>query len=250
MARAALRGRLSWALGEVVEIIDETPKVRSIVLDVPEWIGHRAGQHVDVRLTAEDGYQAQRSYSIASAPEDQRLALTVEGLPDGEVSSYLVGELRTGNMLELRGPVGGYFVWEADMGGPLLLIAGGSGVVPLMSMLRHRDASGAEVGAKLLYSSRSWEDVIYRDELERLASATHGPEVVHTLTRSQPPGWTGYARRVDGQVLEETAWPASSMPSAFVCGPTPFVESVAAALVLLGYPTTSVKTERFGPTGG
>lgn len=250
MARAAVRGRLSWTLGEVVELIDETPKVRSIVLDVPGWMGHRAGQHVDVRLTAEDGYQAQRSYSIASAPEDQRLALTVEGLPDGEVSSYLVGELRVGDMLELRGPVGGYFVWEADMGAPLLLVAGGSGIVPLMSMLRHRDASGAQVGAKLLYSSRSWEDVIYRDELERLASATRGPEVVHTLTRSQPSGWTGYARRVDGQMLSETAWPASGMPSAFVCGPTPFVESVAAALVLLGYPTTSVRTERFGPTGG
>ena len=250
MARAAVRGRLSWTLGEVVELIDETPRVRSIVLDVPRWMGHRAGQHVDVRLTAEDGYQAQRSYSIASAPEDQRLALTVEGLPDGEVSSYLVGELRAGDMLELRGPVGGYFVWEADMGAPLLLVAGGSGIVPLMSMLRHRDASGAQVGAKLLYSSRSWEDVIYRDELERLASATRGPEVVHTLTRSQPSGWTGYARRVDGQMLSETAWPASGMPSAFVCGPTPFVESVAAALVLLGYPTTSVRTERFGPTGG
>jgi ferredoxin-NADP reductase len=250
MARAAVHGRLSWTLGEVVDVIDETPRVRSIVLDVPEWMGHRAGQHVDVRLTAEDGYQAQRSYSIASSPEDQRLALTVEGLPDGEVSSYLVGELRAGDMLELRGPVGGYFVWEADMGGPLLLVAGGSGIVPLMSMLRHRDAAAAEVGARLLYSSRSWEDVIYRDELERLASATHGPEIVHTLTRSQPPGWTGYARRVDGQMLEETAWPASSMPSAFVCGPTPFVESVAAALVLLGFPPTSVKTERFGPTGG
>jgi ferredoxin-NADP reductase len=250
MARAAVRGRLSWTLGEVVEVIDETPRVRTIVLDVPEWIGHQAGQHVDVRLTAEDGYQAQRSYSIASAPEDRRLALTVEGLPDGEVSSYLVGELRTGDMLELRGPVGGYFVWEADTGGPLLLVAGGSGVVPLMSMLRHRDASGAAVGARLVYSSRSWVDVIYRDELERLASATHGPEVVHTLTRSQPPGWTGYARRVDGEMLAETAWPASSMASAFVCRPTPFVESVAAALVLLGYPATSVKTERFGPTGG
>jgi ferredoxin-NADP reductase len=250
MARAAVRGRLNWSLGEVVDLIDETPRVRSIVLDVPEWIGHRAGQHVDVRLTAEDGYQAQRSYSIASAPEDRRLALTVEGLPDGEVSSYLVGELRTGDRIELRGPVGGYFVWEADMGGPLLLIAGGSGIVPLMSMLRHRNASGAAVGAKLLYSSRSWEDVIYRDELERLASATNGPEVVHTLTRSQPPGWNGYARRVDGQMLAETAWPASGEPSAFVCGPTPFVESVAAALVLLGYPPTSVKTERFGPTGG
>jgi ferredoxin-NADP reductase len=250
MARAAIRGRLSWTLTEVVDLVDETPRVRSIVLDVPGWPGHLAGQHVDVRLTAEDGYQAQRSYSIASAPQGERIALTVEGLPDGEVSSYLVGELRTGDKLELRGPVGGYFVWEANAGRPLLLIAGGSGIVPLMSMLRHRDAAGDDVGAKLLYSSRSWEDVIYRDELERLASATDGPEVVHTLTRSQPAGWTGYARRVDGAMLAETAWPASSMPSAFVCGPTPFVESVAAALVLLGYPATSVKTERFGPTGG
>jgi ferredoxin-NADP reductase len=250
MARAAIRGRLSWTLAEVVDLVDETSRVRSIVLDVPHWPGHRAGQHVDVRLTAEDGYQAQRSYSIASAPEDTRLALTVEGLPDGEVSSYLVGELRTGDKLELRGPVGGYFVWEANMGGPLLLVAGGSGIVPLMSMLRHRNAAGSRVGAKLLYSSRSWDDVIYGEELEGLTSGTHGAEVVHTLTRSQPPGWTGYARRVDGQMLSETAWPASSMPSAFVCGPTPFVESVAAALVALGYPATSVKTERFGPTGG
>jgi len=173
----------------------------------------------------------------------------VEGLPDGEVSSYLVGELRTGDRLELRGPVGGYFVWESGMGGPLLLVAGGSGVVPLMSMLRHREASGGSGGAKLVYSSRSWDDVIYRDELERLGSVAGGPEIVHTLTRSQPEGWTGYARRVDADMLRETAWPASSMPSAFVCGPTPFVESVAAALVLLGYPATSVKTERFGPTG-
>jgi len=250
MARAAIRGRLSWTLAEVVDLVDETPRVRSIVLDVPGWPGHLAGQHVDVRLTAEDGYQAQRSYSIASAPQGERIALTVEGLPDGEVSSYLVGELRTGDKLELRGPVGGYFVWEANAGGPLLLIAGGSGIVPLMSMLRHRDAAGADVGAKLLYSSRSWEDVIYRDELERLASVTDGPEVVHTLTRSQPQGWTGYSRRVDVPMLTEIAWPASSVPAAFVCGPTPFVESVAAALVVLGYPATSVKTERFGPTGG
>jgi ferredoxin-NADP reductase len=174
----------------------------------------------------------------------------VEGLPDGEVSSYLVGELQNGDTFELRGPVGGYFVWEAGMGGPLLLVAGGSGVVPLMSMLRHRQAAGETVGARLVYSSRSWEDVIYRDELERLGSASNGPEIFHTLTRSQPPGWTGYARRVDGAMLAETAWPVSAMPTAFVCGPTPFVESVAAALVLLGYPATSVKTERFGPTGG
>ena len=250
MARAAVLGRLNWTPGEVAELIDETPRVRSVVLDVPDWPGHRAGQHVDVRLTAEDGYQAQRSYSIASAPEDPRLAITVELLPDGEVSSYLVGELRRGDELELRGPIGGYFVWEPQTGGPLLLVAGGSGIVPLMSMLRHREASGASVGARLVYSSRSWEDVIYRDELERLTTGANGPQVFHTLTRSQPPGWTGYARRVDGAMLSETAWPASSAPMAFVCGPTPFVESVASALVLLGYPATSVKTERFGPTGG
>ena len=169
MARAAVRGRLSWTLGDVVELIDETPRVRTIALDVPAWPGHRAGQHVDVRLTAEDGYQAQRSYSIASAPEDDRLAITVEALPDGEVSSYLVGELRVGDKLELRGPIGGYFVWEADRTEPLFLVAGGSGVVPLMSMIRHRHAAGATVPTKLLFSSRAWEDVIYRDELERLA---------------------------------------------------------------------------------
>jgi ferredoxin-NADP reductase len=241
---------LNWTLGEVAELIDETQRVRSIVLNIPDWPGHRAGQHVDVRLTAEDGYQAQRSYSIASGPEEARLAITVELLPDGEVSSYLVGELRVGDQLELRGPIGGYFVWEARMGGPLLLVAGGSGIVPLMSMLRHREASGGSVGARLVYSSRSWEDVIYRDELERLSAGANGLQVFHTLTRSQPPGWTGFARRVDGAMLSEIAWPASSGPTAFVCGPTPFVESVASALVLLGYPATSVKTERFGPTGG
>jgi ferredoxin-NADP reductase len=249
MARAAVRGRLNWILGEVVELIDETPRVRSVVLDIPEWSGHLAGQHVDVRLTAEDGYQAQRSYSIASPPEEDRLVLTVERLPDGEVSSYLVGELRPGDSLELRGPIGGYFVWEARTGGPLLLVGGGSGIVPLMAMLRHREASRAAVGARLVYSSRSWEEIIYRDELDRLGSGPDGPRVTHTLTRSQPPGWTGYARRVDGTMLSEVAWPPSDMPRAFICGPTPFVEAVASALVLLGYPATNVKTERFGPTG-
>ena len=250
MARAAVLGRLNWTLGEVVELIDETPRVRSIVLEVPEWPGHRAGQHVDIRLTAEDGYQAQRSYSIASAPEDGRLTITVERLPDGEVSDYLVGELRRGDMLELRGPIGGYFVWEAGSGGPLLLVAGGSGIVPLMSMLRHRRASDAADGARLIYSSRSLDEVIYRDELERLAAASNGPEVIQTLTRSRPPGWTGYARRVDGEMLAESAWAATSMPMTFVCGPTSFVESVAEGLVGLGYPSNIVKTERFGPTGG
>jgi ferredoxin-NADP reductase len=250
MARAAVRGRLSWLLGDVVELIDETPHVRSILLDVPDWPGHRAGQHVDVRLTAEDGYQAQRSYSIASAPEDDRLAITVEALPDGEVSSYLVGDLRVGDKLELRGPIGGYFVWDADRTEPLLLVAGGSGVVPLMSMIRHRRATATTVAAKLLFSSRTWEDVIYREELERLASAGDNLTVVHTLTRMQPEDWTGYARRVDAAMLSDVGWPASAMPASFICGPTPFVEAVASTLLLLGHAAPTIKTERFGPTGG
>jgi ferredoxin-NADP reductase len=250
MARAAVLGRLNWKLGEVVELIDETPRVRSIVIDVPEWPGHRAGQHVDVRLTAEDGYQAQRSYSIASAPEDRRLMLTVERLSDGEVSPYLVDELRPRDSIELRGPIGGYFVWEQSIGGPLLLVAGGSGIVPLMAMLRHREASGTTVAARLLYSSRTKEDIIFGRELERLAAGPNGPEVIHTLTRARPPGWKGYSRRVDDQMLAEVAWSPTSSPATFVCGSTPFVEAVARALVLLGHEANSVKTERFGPTGG
>jgi len=249
MARAAVLGRLSWTLSEVVDLVDETPSVRTISFAVPGWPGHRAGQHVDVRLTAEDGYQAERSYSIASAPGASSLDLTVERLVDGEVSPYLAGELRTGDTIELRGPIGGYFVWEPAMGGPLLLVAGGSGIVPLMSMLRQRASANATIPARLLYSSRTWDDVIYRDELDRLAKET-GVDVVHTLTRSQPPGWTGYSRRVDAAMLGETAWPQSSAPLAFVCGPTSFVEAVASGLVLLGYPPAKVKTERFGPTGG
>jgi ferredoxin-NADP reductase len=250
MARAAVLGRLNWKVAEVVELIDETPRVRSIVLDVAEWPGHRPGQHVDVRLTAEDGYQAQRSYSIASAPEDGRLTLTVERLSDGEVSPYLVNELRPGDTIELRGPIGGYFVWEAGMGGPLLLVAGGSGIVPLMAMLRHRAASGAAVPTRLIYSSSTWDDILFREELGRLAARRDGPEVIHTLTRSQPPGWTGYTRRVDAQMLEEVAWPPAITPAAFICGPTPFVEAVSRALVLLGHEGERIKTERFGPTGG
>ena len=247
MARAAVRGRLSWTLGDVVELIDETPRVRTIALDVPEWPGHRAGQHVDVRLTAEDGYQAQRSYSIASAPEDERLAITVEALPDGEVSSYLVGELRVGDKLELRGPIGGYFVWEADRTEPLLLVAGGSGIVPLMSMIRHRLAAAATVPTKLLFSSRAWEDVIYRDELEELPG--DGFDVVHTLTREQPASWTGYSRRIDPELLAEVAWPAEDEPKVFVCGSTRFVDAAADGLVGLGYDPRWIRTERFGATG-
>ena len=250
MARAAVLRRLNWRLGEVVELIDETPRVRSIALDVPEWPGHRAGQHVDIRLTAEDGYQAQRSYSIASAPEDDRLVLTVDRLPDGEASPYLVDELRQGDKLELRGPIGGYFVWEASLGGPLFLVAGGSGIVPLMSMLRHGAASNSRVAARLVYSSRMWEDIIFREELEQLSAGSDGLEVFHSLTRARPEGWRGYARRVDARMLAEIAWSPASMPLTYVCGPTSFVEAVSKALVLIGYEARSIKTERFGPTGG
>jgi ferredoxin-NADP reductase len=229
----------------VEEVVDETPRVRTIVLDVPDWPGHRAGQHLDVRLTAEDGYRAEREYSIASAPGEP-VAITVERLEDGEVSPYLTEELRAGDGLELRGPIGGYFVWGGDDGAPLLLLAGGSGVVPLRAMLRHRQRSGSEVPARLLYSARTLDDVIYRRELD---AAGDGVQVVYTLTREQPPGWSGYARRVDAELLAEVAWPPEDEPRAFVCGPTSFVESVAGGLVELGYPPARVKTERFGATG-
>lgn len=250
MARTAVLGRLEWQLGKVAELVQETPKVASLLLDVPEWPGHLAGQHVDVRLTADDGYQAERSYSIASPPEDSRLAITVERLDDGEVSPYLVGEVRTGDQVELRGPIGGYFVWRGDDQRPVLLVGGGSGVVPLMAMIRHRAANHLMTPTRLLYSSRSHDDIIYRAELERLASAGDGLTIAHTLTRMQPPGWTGYARRIDRAMLAEVAWPKDQNPIVYVCGPTPLVEGVASLLVDMGYDPASVKTERFGPTGG
>jgi ferredoxin-NADP reductase len=218
-------------------------------LSVPGWQGHRAGQHLDVRLTAEDGYQVERSYSIASSPEQQHVTLTIERLADGEVSPYLVDELREGDQLELRGPIGGYFVWEASMGGPLLLVAGGSGIVPLMAILRHRAAIGSVVPTRLLYSSRSQADVIYRDELDQLTKSSPALEVIYTLTRAQPSGWMGYHRRVDQEMLREVAWASDQGPLAFVCGPTPFVETVAASLVTLGHEPARIKTERFGATG-
>jgi ferredoxin-NADP reductase len=247
---AAIRSRLTWRIGEVVETRPETPRTRSLFLEVPGWEGHRAGQHVDLRLTAEDGYQAQRSYSIASAPEVGRLALVVERLEDGEVSPYLADELRVGDRLELRGPIGGWFTWGAKEGGPLLLVAGGSGIAPLMAMIRHRAAAGSDASCRLLYSSRSREDTLYAEELDYLAAEDPTLEVFHALTRSQPPGWTGYSRRIDREMLEEVAPSPEERQLVFVCGPTPLVETVATALVELGHDPARVKTERFGPTGG
>jgi ferredoxin-NADP reductase len=234
----------------VAELVRETPRVSSLVLDAPDWPGHLAGQHVDVRLTADDGYMTERSYSIASAPEDRRVEITVERLDAGEVSPYLVGEVRVGDKLEFRGPIGGYFVWRADDARPVLLVAGGSGVVPLMAMMRHRAACKSTIPTRLLYSSRAEEEIIYRVELDRLSAAGDRLTVAHTLTRSQPVGWRGHARRIDRVMLEDVAWPTAQNPIVFVCGPTPMVESVAGTLVDMGFDPTAVKTERFGPTGG
>lgn len=250
MARAAVLGRLSWRAAEVVEIRPETSRTKTIAFDVPGWTGHKAGQHVDVRLTAEDGYQAQRSYSIASSADEATVELTVERLDDGEVSPYLTDELRPGDVIEVRGPVGGYFVWDPDAEGHVFLVAGGSGIVPLMAMARQRAAEGSSVPTRLLYSSRALDDVIYRDELASLANRADGFEVAYTLTRAQPPEWNGYRRRVDRELLAEVAPSPSDLAVAFVCGPTPFVEAVAEGLVGLGHDPQKVRTERFGPTGG
>jgi ferredoxin-NADP reductase len=252
MARAAIPGRLDWRVATVVDVRDETARARTLTLDVPDWAGHRAGQHVDVRLVAEDGYQAQRSYSIASAPEDSAVALTIERIDDAEVSPYLCDVLRVGDGLEVRGPIGGYFVWDVAQAGPLFLVAGGSGIVPLMAMLRHHaralESTRTQAPAKLLYSARSWDDVIYRVELERLADSPY-VDVTIALTRDAPADWRGHRRRIDRAMLEEAGWPASRAPRIFVCGPTPLVESAASLLVALGHDPLRVRTERFGPTG-
>jgi len=223
--------------------------VTSLVLDMPDWPGHRAGQHVDVRLTAEDGYQAQRSYSIASAPEDEQLVLTVEQLDDGEVSPYVVEVLRPGDELELRGPIGGFFVWEESLGGPLVLISGGSGVVPLRSMLRHWVAGSRAVPVRLLYSSRSLDEVIYRSELLGYATSYDAVDVRFALTREWPEDYTGHTGRIDPTLLAETAGPPAARPLIYVCGPSGFVEAAAGWLVDLGHAAERVRTERFGPTG-
>jgi ferredoxin-NADP reductase len=239
-----------WVPAELRDRHTETPRAATLRFSPQGWPGHRAGQHVDLRLTAEDGYQAQRSYSIASPPEDDgAVALTVERLDDGEVSPYLVDEMAPGDACELRGPIGGWFVWGVEDGGPLLLVGGGSGLVPLMAMLRHREATASDVPARLLVSARSSDDLLYAQELRTMDGGDDALAVVITLTRTTPRGWTGYDRRVDRAMLEEVAWPATDRPRVYVCGPTPFVESVAESLVALGHDPGLVKTERFGATG-
>jgi ferredoxin-NADP reductase len=241
---------IDWQIATVTAIKSETATVKSFALALPNWMPHRAGQHYDVRLTAADGYQAQRSYSIASAPERAgQIDLSVERIPDGEVSTYLHDVLVPGDQVEVRGPIGGYFVWETKQGGPLLLIAGGSGVVPLMAMLRHHQAAASKVPTRLLYSSRTYEDVIYRDELEALQAGMHGVELVLTLTRSQRAGCQGYARRIDQAMLAEVARPLGRSPRVFICGPTLLVEAAANGQVQAGVPAGQVRTERFGPSG-
>jgi ferredoxin-NADP reductase len=242
--------RLEWRRAQVREVIVETSRVKSLRLQVDGWQGDLPGQHVDIRLTAEDGYQAQRSYSIASPPEDEFVTLTVERVENGEVSPYLVEELRSGDQFELRGPIGGYFVWTTAIGGPLCVVAGGSGVAPLMAMLRHRDRRNSRIPAVLLYSSRNLEDVIYRKELDAMARRDPDLQVVGTLTRKQPEEWTGYRRRIDTSMLADVCFPPDRNPKIYVCGPTPFVEDVSSFLVELGHDAMAVKTERFGPTGG
>ena len=252
MARATVSGRLEWRVATVVDVRAESPRARTIVLDVPDWAGHKAGQHVDIRLVAEDGYQAQRSYSIASAPEESSVALTVERIEEAEVSPYLCDVLRVGDGLEVRGPIGGYFVWDVAQTGPLFLVAGGSGIVPLMAMLRHHaraaESARAQAPVKLLYSARTLDGVIYRAELERLAESPH-VDVSIALTRNVPTDWRGFGRRIDRAMLDEAGWPPSQAPRIFVCGPTPLVESTATLLVALGHDPSRIRTERFGPTG-
>ena len=249
-APAVLPRRVEWQIARVVEVRAETAGAATVAFHVPYWAGHTAGQHLDLRLTAEDGYQAERSYSIASPPEGATVDITVERIEDGEVSPFLVGELRAGDEIELRGPIGGYFAWRVDDGGPLLLVAGGSGIVPLMAMVRHRTAAMSDVPTRMVASARTLDDLLYRPELDELAARGDGFDVHVTLTRETPAGWTGYARRVDRDLLSEVAWPAREAPRVFVCGPTPFVERAAEILVALGHAPGRVKTERFGPTGG
>jgi ferredoxin-NADP reductase len=250
MAGAAILGGLDWRAGTVLGRRKETASAYTLVLDVPQWPGHDAGQHLDVRLTAPDGYSASRSYSIANAARGTRVELTIEELHDGEVSPYLAEDLAIGDSLEVRGPIGGWFVWRATQAEPVQLIAGGSGVVPLMAMIRSRAQAASRAPFRLLYSVRSPESIIFRDELQMRARDDRGLDVAYAYTRMIPDGWSRPARRIDAQILMETTIPAEQKPSCYVCGPTPFVEAAADLLIAAGHDADRIKTERFGPTGG
>jgi ferredoxin-NADP reductase len=249
LERLAAGAPLTWRVATIRDIRPETEHAKTLVLQVPEWPGHLAGQHVDVRLTADDGYQAQRSYSIASAPAGPDVELTIERIDDGEVSPYLTDFAQVGDQFELRGPIGGYFVWKASLEGPLLLVGGGSGLVPLMAMLRHRRAAGSDGDARLLLSAREAEDILYREELDHMGEDSVAIQI--TLTRGKPPaGWTGSTGRINADMLAALGPPPSEHPRVYVCGPTPFVEEAARLLVGLGHDPSIVHTERFGPSGG
>jgi len=240
---------IDWQTGRVQAIVTETSRVKSIILQPARWSGHWPGQHVDIRLTADDGYQAERSYSIASPPEEQLLTLTVERVEDGEVSPYLLDELRVGDALEFRGPIGRYFIWSQTRGGPICLVAGGTGITPLMAMLRHRERSRPNIPASLIYSARSLADVVYRDELDMMARGDLNLRLVYALTREHPSDWNGHLGRVTEVLLAENSFTREQNPTFFICGPTGFVESISSMLVKLGFDPFTVKTERFGPTG-
>lgn len=245
-----LKNRIEWQVAQVKAVVTETSRVKSIILQPARWSGHWPGQHVDIRLTADDGYQAERSYSIASAPEDKLLTLTVERVDDGEVSSYLLDELRVGDGLEFRGPIGGYFVWSRSLGGPICLVAGGTGITPLMAMLRHRARSRENIPALLIYSARSVADIVYREELNAMIHRDNDLRLVYALTREQPDDWTGYRGRINEALLVDNCFPPEQNPMFYVCGPTAFVENISGLLSRLGFNPLSIKTERFGPSGG
>jgi ferredoxin-NADP reductase len=240
---------VSWFVATVVELIPETASARTLVLSVPGWPGHEAGQHVDLRLTAEDGYQAVRSYSIASAAMGEMLSVTVDRVEEGEVSPYLVDVAAVGGLVEVRGPVGGWFVWRPEQTQPLQLIGGGSGIVPLMAMIRTHVLSGSTVPVNLLYSVRRPDLVIYHDELTKLVEMG-ALSLTYAYTRETPSGWRIRPGRVDAALLAASTWPPGEHPDVYVCGPTGFVEAVNDLLLAAGHVVGELKTERFGPTGG
>jgi ferredoxin-NADP reductase len=240
---------LNWHAATVVERRRETETASTLVLDVASWPGHKAGQHVDVRLRASDGYTAVRTYSIANAPDTRRVELTIELMSDGEVSPYLVQTVVAGSRLELLGPIGGWFVWQPEQTEPVQLVAGGSGIVPIMAMIRTRKRAGAHIPFRLLYSVRTPEAVIYANELSDLASQNDGPMLTFAYTRVTPPNWPSKPQRIDSALVAAQAIPAAQRPTAYVCGPTPFVENASALLTQSGYDASRIKTERFGPTG-